>query len=144
MMSQTHGTVSWSELMTRDVAASRAWYEKVCGWQFEMSEMGGGTYHLAMAHGRPVAGMADLAEMEGMEALPPHWFTYLEVDDLDAALARVAAAGGSVIREAFEVPEVGRIAIVRDAGGAALGLMTSVTDWDLPDSTDGALENLPV
>ena len=143
-MTQTHGTVRWSELMTRDVGASRAWYERVCGWAFEASEMPEGTYHLAMAHGRPVAGLCDLGEMEGMEGVPPHWFTYLEVDDLDAAVARAGEAGGRVVRPPYEVPEVGRFAIVEDAGGAGLGLMTSVSDWDLPDASDGALENLPV
>jgi predicted enzyme related to lactoylglutathione lyase len=143
-MTQTHGTVRWSELMTRDVGASRAWYERVCGWVFEASPMDGVDYHLALAHGRPVAGIVDLAQMEGMDGVPPHWFTYLEVDDLEAAVARAGEAGGRVVRPPFEVPDVGRIAIVEDAGGAVLGLMTSVSDWDLPDAANGALENLPV
>ena len=33
--------------------------------------------------------------------------------------------GGKVLRPAFNIPNVGRIAIIADATGAAVGLMTS-------------------
>jgi hypothetical protein len=143
-VSTIHGTVWWSELMTRDVPAARAWYEAVCGWHFDAMPMQEGTYHVAMAHGKAVAGVMDLADIPGMDEVPPHWFTYLAVDDLDAALDAARESGGEVIRAPFEVPDVGRIALVRDAGGAALGLMVPVTEWDPPETGDGGLENVPV
>jgi len=143
-MSTGHGTVCWNELMTRDVAAARAWYAQVCGWTWETSEMPDGEYHLAMAHGRPVAGLFDMSGEAAFETMPAHWFTYLAVDDVDAAVARATAAGGTVIRPPFDVAKVGRIALVRDAGGAALGLMEPEAAWDPPDSGEGGLENVPV
>lgn len=51
------------------------------------------------------------------------WFTYLAVDDLDAALREAEAAGGVVQRQPFSIPLAGRIAIVTDPGGAAVLIM---------------------
>ena len=143
-MSTTHGTVYWSELMTRDVEASRAYYEATCGWHFETVEMPDGPYHLAHAHGRPIAGMMDISGMEDYADRPAHWFTYIAVDDLDAALAAAEEAGGSVIRPPFEIPDTGTIALVRDAGGAELGLMTPVPMWEAASNSGSALDNVPV
>lgn len=143
-MSQIHGTVWWSELMTRDVVAARAWYERVCGWLIEPMEIESGEYLVATAHGRPVAGIMDMTGLEGMDGVAPHWFTYFAVDDLDAALAEGGAAGGKTLREPFDVPDVGRIAIVSDASGAPTGLMVPVSEWDPPDTQAGSLENVPV
>ena len=130
--------------MTRDVPAARAWYEAVCGWRFDEMPMEEGTYHVAMAHGKAVAGVMSLADLPDVPDVPPHWFPYLAVDDLAAALAAAQEFGGEVMRAPFDIPDVGRIAMVRDAGGAALGLMVPVTEWDPPDTGDGGLENVPV
>ena len=56
---------------------------------------------------------------------PPHWFDYIEVDDVDHRVALVPENGGNVLRPPFDIPNVGRIAIIADATGAAVGLMTS-------------------
>jgi predicted enzyme related to lactoylglutathione lyase len=65
-------------------------------------------------------------EMKGQhfEGVPTHWFAYLAVDDVDQRLAAAKAAGAEVLREPFEVEGVGRIAIIRDPVGAAIGWMT--------------------
>ncbi|MCL4189219.1 MAG: VOC family protein [Rhodobacteraceae bacterium] len=123
-MTERHGTVWWSELMTRDVVAARDYYAAVCGWEWATMPMSDGDYHVASRGGRMIAGMMDITAMPGMEGVPPHWFTYLAVDDVDAAVARTRALGGSVHREPWDVPGVGRIAIVADPAGASVGLMT--------------------
>jgi predicted enzyme related to lactoylglutathione lyase len=58
------------------------------------------------------------------EDLPPHWFAYLAVDDVDARVARATAAGAKLLRPIFDVSGVGRIAILKDPVGAVLGWMT--------------------
>lgn len=143
-MSAIHGTIWWSELMTRDVPAARRYYEQVCGWRFETVPMPEGEYHIASAHGKMVAGVMDMTGMPGQDEVPPHWFTYIAVEDLEAALEAAKAAGGTVLREPFEVPGTGTIAMVKDAGGAALGLMLPVEAWDPPETESGSLENVPV
>ncbi|GGK54320.1 VOC family protein [Salinarimonas ramus] len=118
-----HGQFHWNELMTKDIAASKAFYGEVLGWTFEDMPMGDGTvYTVAMAGGQPAAGLFDMASMT--EAGPEGWFAYIAVDDLDAALAAARERGAIVYREPFDVPDVGRIAILADPRGAAQGWMT--------------------
>ena len=61
------------------------------------------------------------------DGIPEHWFSYIEVDDVDARVAKVAPAGGKIHREPWDVPNVGRIAIVADINGAVIGWMTSAS-----------------
>ena len=123
-MSENHGKVWWTELMTRDVDGAKAYYTATCGWSFETMPMPDGDYHLAMIDGAPVAGVMDMSGLEKLKDVPPHWFSYFAVDDVDAAVAATKAAGGQCMREPFEVPGTGRIAIMTDPTGAAMGLMT--------------------
>ncbi len=124
-MAEHHGKIWWSELMTRDVAAAKAYYGKVCGWTWqEMPMMEEGIYHLGMKDGAPIVGVMDMTGHASMAEVPPHWFTYIAVDDVDAAVAETTALGGTVIRQPFDIPDTGRIAIVTDPAGAPIGLMT--------------------
>jgi predicted enzyme related to lactoylglutathione lyase len=52
------------------------------------------------------------------------WLSYLEVDDVDRRVKEVAANGGKIRREPFDAPGIGRIAMIADATGAAMGWMT--------------------
>jgi len=123
-MSDTHGKIIWSELMTRDPEAAKAYFATVAGWEFEAMQMPEGLYHVASTGGGMVAGLMDLADLPGMDGIPSYWLTYIGVDDVDAAVTATRAAGGQVHREPWDVPGVGRIAIVADPSGAAVGLMT--------------------
>ena len=58
------------------------------------------------------------------EGVPPNWMGYIEVDDVDATLAAVTAAGGEALSEPFDVPDVGRIAPIKDPTGAVVSLIT--------------------
>ena len=118
-----HGTFHWNELMTGDVEAAKAFYSATIGWQFDGMPMPEGMYWVAKMDDQPVAGLMDMTGIVP-EGVPPHWMPYLEVDDIDARLAKIKAAGGEVLREAFDVPEVGRFAILKDATGAAMGWIT--------------------
>lgn len=119
----SHGNFYWNELNTRDAGAAKAFYGALVGWTFDEMRMAEGTYWVAMQDGKPAAGIFTMSELE-FEGVPEHWFTYLAVDDVDTRVERVSAAGGQVIRPPFDVPGVGRIAIVKDPMGAALGIMT--------------------
>jgi uncharacterized protein len=118
-----HGTFTWNELNTRDPDAARAFYGALCGWTFESMPMPDGTYWVAKRGDAPVAGIFTMAGPQ-FEGIPEHWFTYIALDDVDAGVAATLEAGGQVIRPCFDVPDVGRIAIIRDKSGAALGIMT--------------------
>ena len=120
-----HGKFYWNELLTDDVEKAQAFYAATLGWTFsEMPTGGGEPYYVAFLDGEPVAGMMDKTDILPPE-VPPHWFSYINVDDVAQRLERLTAAGGVVLKEPFDVPGVGCIAIVRDATGAPLGLMTA-------------------
>ncbi len=128
-MSDSHGKVLWNELNTRDVEGAKAYYTAVCGWTFDTMPVagGGGDYTVGKLGDDMVGGIFDITGMPGLDNVPAHWLTYIGVDDVDAGSAATKSAGGKVIREPFDIPNVGRIAIVEDPTGAVFGLMTSAT-----------------
>jgi predicted enzyme related to lactoylglutathione lyase len=119
-----HGAFYWNELLTTDPEPAKSFYETVTGWSYsEMSMPGGMVYNVAKLGDTPAGGIMKMpAEMP--EGVPPHWFAYIAVDDVDAAAGKVKAAGGNVLSAPFDVEGVGRIAIIQDPQGAALGLIT--------------------
>lgn len=129
-MSDIHGAVWWSELMTRDVKAALDYYKSVCGWTFEEMEMDSGIYYVGVRDGRPITGIMDMTPMQHLRNAPPHWFTYFAVGDVQAAVATTEKMGGTVLRAPFEVPRIGHIAIVTDPTGAMMGLMTPIAPAD--------------
>lgn len=123
-MSENHGKVWWTELMTRDVPGAVAYYSAVCGWRFAPMPTDGGTYHVGSRGAQPVVGVMDMTFIPELDDVPAHWFSYFAVDDLDSALAETRGRGGEVVRAPFDISGVGRIAIVQDPTGATMGLMT--------------------
>lgn len=115
-----HGHVHWNELNTWDAPGAMAFYAAAFGWRFEAVPVGDETtYWTAHAGEALVAGIFPMTD--DFEGLSDHWFTYVAVGDLDAALRAVEARGGRILRAPLNVPEFGRMAVVRDAGGATLG-----------------------
>jgi uncharacterized protein len=58
---------------------------------------------------------------QGLEA-PSHWLTYLACDDVDATAAKAEELGGRTYKAPFDVPTVGRMAILADSTGAVFGI----------------------
>lgn len=124
-MSENHGKIWWTELNTHNVDKAKDYYAHVLGWRFDETPMEGGiVYNVAMLGDTPVAGIFDISSMPEMAQVPDHWFTYVAVDDVDAAAASTEKLGGKIQRAPWDVAGVGRVAIVQDAAGAHLGLMT--------------------
>ena len=119
----TNGSFYWNELMTRDVEAAKRFYGATLGWTFEaMDQDAGATYWVAKVGDESVAGIYQI-EADDQDT-GEGWFSYIAVEDLSTALARATSAGGTVEREPWDVPGVGRIAIVSDTAGNTLGWMT--------------------
>ncbi len=127
-----HGKIWWNELMTRDIEKAKAYYADLCGWSFDQmpDPDTNGVYYIAMKDGQPVGGMMDMSQLENLNGIPPHWFTYIAVDDVDAAVDATQAAGGEIRRPCFDVPGIGRIAIIADPTGAPVGIMTPAAPAD--------------
>jgi predicted enzyme related to lactoylglutathione lyase len=119
-----HGIFYWNELNTRDVEKAKKFYEKTIGWTFEGMPMEHGTYWVAKAGDKNAGGIFDMNAMGLPKEVPEHWMSYLAVDDVDKRLAEAKKAGATTIREPFDVPGTGRIAILKEPGGAVVGWMT--------------------
>jgi predicted enzyme related to lactoylglutathione lyase len=117
------GTMNWSECQTKDPAAARAFYEQVFGYEVEEAQMGGpDPYILLKLNGEPAAGLIKIGADWG--DVPSNWSVVFEVDDTDAAVAKVQELGGRVLMEPRDLPEVGRFAVVADPWGAAFQVIT--------------------
>jgi uncharacterized protein len=125
LMRGSHGTFYWNELMTRDVARAKTFYADTLGWNFDAMPMpgGGGTYWLAKIGDDPVAGLFDISGNE-FQGVAENWMAYIAVDDVDARVKKATAAGAKLMKPIFEVPGVGRIAILLEPGGAGIGWIT--------------------
>jgi uncharacterized protein len=120
----THGTFHWNELLARDVERAKRFYRSTIGWSFQsMQTPDGSTYWLAMLGERPVAGIYSIASPE-LDDMPECWMSYLAVDDVDKRVAKALKAGAKLMKPLFDVPDVGRIAILTEPGGAGVGWMT--------------------
>jgi predicted enzyme related to lactoylglutathione lyase len=119
-----HGQFHWNELMTHDVEKAKKFYAETMGWTYDtMPIPDGGTYTLAMSGGIPVAGILDINGPD-YEGTPESWMPYIAVDNVDERVKMATMAGAKVVTPAFEIPGVGRIVILQEPGGAAVGWMT--------------------
>lgn len=131
-MSNRHGTPIWYELMSKDPLAARRFYAQVVGWHIDEAPPAGSSmdYRMIAAADGLVGGVFTLTEDMCRQGAMPCWMMYIGVDDVDACVAGVTAAGGAVHMPAFEIPNVGRIAMVSDPQGAVFYVMRGASDED--------------
>jgi predicted enzyme related to lactoylglutathione lyase len=122
---KTHGAFSWMELMTSDPDGAIDFYKKVFGWTVEKMEMGTGPYNVVKVGDTAVGGIMNIPP-NAPPGMPPMWGSYVTVDDVDKTAEIVTKNGGNVIVPGFDVPTVGRIAVVQDPQGATLSLISYV------------------
>lgn len=122
-MAQAIGsTFVWHENMTPNAAECKSFYMNMFGFggdQMDMGEMG--TYHMLQSNGTSIAGIMEMNGPE-WEGIPPHWMIYFGVESADAATAKCESLGGSICQPPFDIPTVGRIAILKDKHGAVFGV----------------------
>jgi uncharacterized protein len=115
------GTPSWVELSgCPDPAAAETFYRALLGWEIPEQRNGAelGGYRRAQLRGEDVAGLSP-AMQEGQSCV---WATYVSVEDADATLDKVRAAGGGVIVEPLDVMGMGKMAVFTDPTGAVCGI----------------------
>ncbi len=124
MTSYPHGVPSWIDLATPDPDASRSFYAELFGWDYDVepTDQPGNDYTMARKDGRSAAGMMKLSDEMAASGMPPVWSTYVTVDDIEAAVAKVGPAGGNVLQPPMDVMDAGRMAVVTDSAGAVVCL----------------------
>ncbi len=117
------GDFVWYELMTSDANAAQAFYGSLLGWDYADSGTEGMDYRLGSKAGADVVGLMALTEEMTAGGARPAWVGYIAVDDIQAALAAVEAAGGQRYMDAQHMPGVGHMAMVADPQHATFYLM---------------------
>lgn len=131
--SHAPGTFSSVDLATSDADAAKAFYGELFGWQPEDMAGAGGTYTILRLDGKHVAGCFGL----GDQGQPSHWNSYVTVEDADAGVSTAVELGGSMLMEAQDVEEIGRMAVIADPSGAAVAL------WEPRGVIGAELVNVP-
>lgn len=124
------GAIGWNELISMDVEASKRFYREVAGWESRDLPMpdGKGTYVLFSRDGSEVAGMMSIADVPGLpEGTNSHWFTYIQVEDAQAACDAAERTGGKVLRPVFEIPGMAWVAVLQSSDGSVFGAMQPVS-----------------
>jgi predicted enzyme related to lactoylglutathione lyase len=119
-----HGKFIWNELNTHDVEGAKKFLAATLGWTFEASPGADFEYWILKNGEERVGGIFNLDSIKGCDGIPEHWLSYIAVDDVDARCKTAIAAGAKEGRPPFDVPGVGRIAILQQPGGAVVAWMT--------------------
>lgn len=123
-MTNRHGSFIWYELMTTDAAAAERFYSDVVGWRVEPFGGGGGMdYRILHARDEGVGGIMRMPASAASAGMPPGWFGYIGVDDVDSAAAQIEAAGATIHAPPQDISGVGRFAMVADPQGASFYIM---------------------
>lgn len=138
------GRVVWHDLVTNDVETAKRFYTELLGWGIETWKPGEMDYSMIMANEQSHGGFVDPGQ-----DVPSHWVGYVIVEDVDKTVAKAKKAGATIHRDPFDIPEVGRTAVVGDPQGAIICPFTPAGDpptsagtfiWDelITDDVDAA------
>jgi predicted enzyme related to lactoylglutathione lyase len=115
------GALAWNDLISPDVAGSKAFYGELFGW--EIQEIAPGQYWSIANGGNQNGGMMPMPP-----GSHPAWNLYFAVDDVDATVARARELGGDVVMGPMNVPNGGRFAVIRDPQDAVFSILTGPLD----------------
>jgi predicted enzyme related to lactoylglutathione lyase len=117
--SHAPGTFSWADLSSTDPDGARAFYTGLFGWDTDDNPIpDGGVYTMLLKGGKPVAALSGTMS----DDQPSAWNSYVTVESADDAAASAQQHGGMVVMEAFDVMDVGRMAVIQDPTGAFLAV----------------------
>lgn len=134
-MTNTHGDFIWYELATSDADAAQRFYGELIGWTFTTSPTPNLDYRLFASKIADVGGIMALTPEMIAGGARPFWVGYLKVDDVDASVAAIKAAGGATHQEPWDIPGIGRMAFMADPQGAMFYVMNPVPPEGQPDAT---------
>ena len=116
------GAMCWNQMASRNIEASKRFYGSVFGWAGVTTPYETSSYTAFRHNGAEVAGMVEM-DRSWPRDLPSHWMTYFGVDDCDAAADLAVDLGGAVAVEPFDMPQVGRTAVLGDPHGAVFSIL---------------------
>jgi hypothetical protein len=131
------GRFVWHELMTTDIGSAADFYGKIVGWKtkgWEQDE----AYVMFVMGKSSMAGLMTLPKDAQAMGAAPSWVTYIGTPNVDATVAQAVSLGGKIVKDAADIPTVGRFAVLQDPQGATflaftpLQSMTPIGDPGVP------------
>lgn len=110
------GAPGWVECQSRDVVASRDFYEELFGWKSEQGTRG---YVVFSRNDEQICGLMAMPD-EVPSEVPSHWLAYF-VADVARAVEQTPRLGGTVEHPTHDIDE-GRFAVLADPTGAVFAV----------------------
>ena len=132
------GTFCWIELGTSDSEAAKKFYTELFGWTFADNPIGPDmVYTMLKKDGKDVGALYKLMPEMTARGIPPHWLSYVSVSSADETAAKAKEAGGTLMKEPFDVFTHGRMAVIQDPTGAVFAL------WQAGTTPGAGIYNVP-
>lgn len=116
------GHIVWHDLLTDDGTGAKRFYAELLGWEYKIEhasdfvwKCGEADYPLIVSTGEAHGGFVDLGQ-----DMRSCWVAYIAVEDVDRVVAKAKLLEATVIRERFDVPGVGRSAVIQDLQGTII------------------------
>lgn len=111
------GEFCWNELMTSDTKKAKDFYTALLGWTTHEHDMGEMTYTMFMSGDKGLGGMLQIPK-EAIGQMPPHWMSYICVDDIEKTLENARSLGAIIKVPVTVVSDMGRFIVIEDPTGA--------------------------
>jgi len=131
------GAFCWVELGTSDQNAAKAFYGELFSWTAQDNEMGPGSFYTIFQLKGNDAAAAYTLDAQQQAGVPPHWTIYVSTDNAEATAKRSAELGGEIVMPAFDVYDLGRMAVLKDPTGAFHNI------WQPGKNTGVGVQNEP-
>jgi predicted enzyme related to lactoylglutathione lyase len=118
------GEFCWNELMTSDTKKAQVFYTDLLGWTTQEHDMGDMTYTMFMSGDKCIGGMLQTPK-DKVAQVPPHWTSYICVEDVEKTLKKAESLGATVRVPVKTVPDMGRFSVVQDPTGAHIAFWQS-------------------
>lgn len=125
------GKFVWYDLFTTDIESTSRFYEELFGWTFSDIVSDKKIVKTISRNGIPIANAVYLDSKSSKEN-ESQWLSYVSVDDVDRTLMISKKNNGTIFKEAKDLPDRGRVAIVKDPEGALFAIVTT-SEGDPPD-----------
>ena len=117
------GSFSWIELATTDQNGAKSFYTSLFGWDVIDNPIGPEeVYSIFQVDGANVGAAYTLRPDQRSQGVPPHWLLYIATANADDTVARAKELGANIIHPAFDVMDMGRMAVIQDPTGTVFAV----------------------
>ena len=134
------GTFCWTDLAAHDVRVAERFYTALFGWTAEPTRFGPGeddVYVMLRRDGQDAAALYPMDPTQRSQGVPSSWLGYVAVESAARTAAKARELGGTVLADAFDVMDFGRMALLADPTGAL------VAAWEAGNHVGAGVKDEP-